>query len=475
MGMEAARDEAALDVALQYLRAAVKAVPGSAEYWNDLGVTEARAGLLTKAKKRFSAALKADLSNAEALRNYNQVVRDLAPSSVEQSGAVHSPSEGVSGREVAGHHTLPLEELAFIPAGPDRAEGSPHFKRPFVVRNAMGMLGSSIVKRTEAAILDYLRQNHGDAVVDFYPQNMLLSRPTQLFFPSLARAMDQIAGIPDMVYRDVDASQLGSYAQWNVDQGSWARLLDFLGVEHSLPYPFQSLSPSADKDSDPLLSCLRDHNATDAYLRATHWFMVLLGEQGAGMYNHQDDLRTASFQLQLVGRKKWSICPPQDSLWDGQSWIPRPSSSEDGNYMYGPAQVNMLSSKINYTKYSRLVNATCFQSTVHPGDLIYYPKDFWHQTYNLATPTLSISGNVVTADCSAAVDDRLLTECQPLLDITSSSNIHGECLEESGTCPAATAATSLENKKSSRYGFDAEMCRLISVCTDARPPQRGLP
>ena len=32
------------------------------------------------------------------------------------------------------------------------------------------------------------------------------------------------------------------------------------------------------------------------------------------------------------------------------------------------------------------------QVVTSPGDIIYYPVDFWHQTVNLDTPSIAITG-----------------------------------------------------------------------------------
>jgi uncharacterized protein Usg len=35
------------------------------------------------------------------------------------------------------------------------------------------------------------------------------------------------------------------------------------------------------------------------YALQTHWSMALMGEKGSGMFNHQDTIRTASWQAQV--------------------------------------------------------------------------------------------------------------------------------------------------------------------------------
>jgi hypothetical protein len=39
---------------------------------------------------------------------------------------------------------------------------------------------------------------------------------------------------------------------------------------------------------------------------------MVFGNKGAGMFNHIDTLRTASFHLTLFGVKRWHICSPSE-------------------------------------------------------------------------------------------------------------------------------------------------------------------
>lgn len=77
-----------------------------------------------------------------------------------------------------------------------------------------------------------------------------------------------------------------------------------------------------------------------------------------------------------------------------------------------------------------LVNkASCFDFIVHPGELVYYPQgtelfsllllstiisactDYWHQTTNLDTPTISLSSSVLTKDNAPLLTKELEKEC----------------------------------------------------------------
>lgn len=42
---------------------------------------------------------------------------------------------------------------------------------------------------------------------------------------------------------------------------------------------------------------------------------MLIGNKGAGMFNHIDVLRSASWQAQVHGAKRWHICAPDQSRY----------------------------------------------------------------------------------------------------------------------------------------------------------------
>ena len=65
----------------------------------------------------------------------------------------------------------------------------------------------------------------------------------------------------------------------------------------------------------------------------------------------------------------------------------------------------------DYEKYPDTLKASCYEFITHPGDFVYYPKNYWHQTLNLETPTIAFTGTVVTPHNHESVADRLENEC----------------------------------------------------------------
>jgi len=48
--------------------------------------------------------------------------------------------------------------------------------------------------------------------------------------------------------------------------------------------------------------------------------------------------------------------------------------------------------KPDYARFPKMINATCYQTITRKGDAMYYPRDWWHQTRNLETPSVAFSG-----------------------------------------------------------------------------------
>lgn len=79
--------------------------------------------------------------------------------------------------------------------------------------------------------------------------------------------------------------------------------------------------------------------------------MILIGNEGAGMFNHQDTLRTSSFQAQVTGSKTWHLCAPDQS-----------------RYMYGAGKVDFF--RPNYRRFPLAREATCYKYTIHAGEMM---------------------------------------------------------------------------------------------------------
>ena len=111
------------------------------------------------------------------------------------------------------------------------------------------------------------------------------------------------------------------------------------------------------------------------------------------MFNHQDVLRTSSYQAQVAGAKRWHVCAPSESHWIG------PAGGVDA---FDP----------DYDKYPNFRHARCFDDVVETGEMIFYPADYWHQTENVRTPTISVSSSIMDANNHEFIITELDAECR---------------------------------------------------------------
>ena len=192
------------------------------------------------------------------------------------------------------------------------------------------------------------------------------------------------------VFADVDASEPGTYVQWNIAGDDWNALLGALAAppsttpgnasaERSSSPPLSSshdgvvgggassawpLPAVLQSDDEWLEACLASDADRDRFALGTHWRMLLVGEPGAGMFNHQDTLRTASWQAQLRGTKRWHLC-----------------AADQAPHLYGAGRVDTLDPHgVDYDGAPAFRNASCLRADVRAGELLYYPHDWWHQT-----------------------------------------------------------------------------------------------
>jgi hypothetical protein len=247
---------------------------------------------------------------------------------------------------------------------------------PFVVERGLQDWGWDL----EAFSTKALKQRYGHSRVDYYPHNMK-DESVHPYFSTLREAIDHLSD-PQDIYTDVDASEPGTYVQWNLDAHAFASLLK----------DAHATLPALLDDSHWTDRCFPSEDALSNFNLKTHWKMILIAEAPAGMFNHKDTLQTSSWQAQLVGRKRWHICPP----------------SQDP-YLYQAGVVDTFNP--DYAHYPLFRQAHCYEDTLNPGDVMYYPKNYWHQTLNLDTPTVSLTGTLATGNCHRDVFLELKKEC----------------------------------------------------------------
>ena len=101
---------------------------------------------------------------------------------------------------------------------------------------------------------------------------------------------------------------------------------------------------------------------------------LYLGGPGSGTSLHVDILHTCAFNTLIFGSKQWFFCPPSSPL----SLL---GSEPD---LFHPAVTDQL----------RLRGVRIFTHVQQPGETLFVPSGWWHQTGNIET-SLSLTGNIV--------------------------------------------------------------------------------
>ena len=127
-------------------------------------------------------------------------------------------------------------------------------------------------------------------------------------------------------------------------------------------------------EADWIHKCMETDALIDNFYRVNQWNMMLIGEENTGIFLHHDHLAAASWQGHVVGRKEWVICP-----YDQTRYL------DTDIHTFDP----------DYDKWPDFAKAKCGRVVAQPGELIYYPAYWWHQTKCLDRPTIGITGIMV--------------------------------------------------------------------------------
>jgi tetratricopeptide (TPR) repeat protein len=375
-GMELAKKKQFKE-ALPRFRAAVRIHPNSPQLWNDLGVTELRAGELQKAKSRFLKALELVPDYESAIANDKDLREQLGEEEYSRNIGEFPQKHKLS--EVP---EMDPDDLMDITVAQDFENSRLLGDAPFVVRGAAEAWGWNI----STVDFAYLKKIHGHKNADYYPHNMQQENVKPLF-STLEVAIEELtnslppqhANYPE----EWDFSLPGTYVQWNVDENSWRDIM--IKMNATLPTVYE--------DSHWTTRCF-DATGVTRFNQNLHWKMMLIGEKGAGMFVHTDVMRMASWQVQLKGRKLWHVCgPSQDSK------------------MYHAGDVNWF--KPDYEKYPKALKAKCYQTITEEGDSMYYPRDWWHQTINLDDTNIAFSGSMINNHCVREFAEQMNMQCGP--------------------------------------------------------------
>jgi len=116
--------------------------------------------------------------------------------------------------------------------------------------------------------------------------------------------------------------------------------------------------------NDFFSTCLTKDQMDEFFIK-THWKMMLIGQPGAGMFNHKDAIRTSAWHLHVAGRKWWRVC------------------YED----------------------------KCFEEILGEGDVLFYPRDWFHKTQCIDMWTTTLASQIITEHNKLGAVDELWQEC----------------------------------------------------------------
>ena len=197
--------------------------------------------------------------------------------------------------------------------------------------------------------------------MDFYDRNMreATQKPFLFKFQEALPRFQQKTGTP-------------RYMQLRLSLRGWKRLRkDF----EPLPLPEVFWS-----DEEWIGTCMskadgkRDTEAIDNFYKTVQWKFLLIGEEGTSMFFHKDGTASSSWQAQLVGKKRWTLCPNTESR-------------------FLDTKIDTFSERdLTHPQFAK---ALCGQTTVNEGELLYYPGYWWHHTLQLETPSIAYTGALV--------------------------------------------------------------------------------
>jgi hypothetical protein len=247
------------------------------------------------------------------------------------------------------------------------------------------------------------------AIVDYYPHN-LADVHKKPFLRPMGEVLREFAEAPVEPAGGWGArhgrSEDARYVHWRMTASQWNK------VKHLL----KPMHPFFTTDEPWMRQCIpakKRHPTNrrkvnwpmDNWIRHTHWKIIVIGEHDSGMFFHADGFSTSTFVFQFVGRKRWTLCPP-----DPEMKVMYPAGKID---TFDPDRESV------YREFERFRGADCADVVVHPGEVIYYPSHYWHQTLNLDRPCVSMAGRRIDGNNAHEVYGELLHRCRnPGPDIT---------------------------------------------------------
>lgn len=238
-------------------------------------------------------------------------------------------------------------------------------RTPFIIEGGMeGWEGRTLWKDGS-----YFAKRFPKSVVDYFPFNMLDpdNRDNRgLYLFRMKYGLDDLIGLKSKRFeKSNDESYAwypGRYMHWQIVPKQWNEIRKAQQVS---PFPRWLKT-----DNWWMRHCLPTPALQDEFHLKTHWRVMLFGTRGSGMFNHTDSLRSSSWHAHLTGAKWWYVC--KDSV--------------------------------------------CYEELLEEGDILYYPRDWYHCTQCVPEEeksplTITLTGTVVNAYNYRELATKLWNEC----------------------------------------------------------------
>ncbi len=209
------------------------------------------------------------------------------------------------------------------------------------------------------------------SVVDFYPMNMLKggSHPYLFYMKQALNELNQAPGHGRFGGQELETDTPGKYLHLQLVEDMWSRLRE----DKAMGDPIHKWM----RTDGWMKRCIKKKSLRDEYHIKTHWKIILIGGPGAGMFNHSDSLLTSSWHAHVQGDagKWWYVC-----------------GKGVGEGPYKGVE-------------------KCHEDLIKPGEVLFYPKSYYHETQNLAMPTMTVTGTVVSGFNYRSIATQLHREC----------------------------------------------------------------
>jgi hypothetical protein len=300
---------------------------------------------------------------------------------------------------------LPLDVPRVTPAELDASPELLSGAKPFILTESMKEWDSLRTFRN----MSFFEETFPKAIVDYYPQNLadVNKKPFLRPMGDVLREFAEVLPEPAEGWgAQHGRSENARYVHWRMTASQWNKVKNSLTPMHPFfttdePWMRQCIPP---KKRHPT-NRRKVNWPMNNWIRHTHWKIIVIGEHDSGMFFHADGFSTSTFVFQFVGRKRWTLCPPDPEM----------------RVMYPAGQIDTFDPDRErvYREFERFRGADCADVVVHPGEVIYYPSHYWHQTLNLDRPCVSMAGRRIDGNNAHEVYGELLHRCRnPGPDIT---------------------------------------------------------